>query len=218
VLAVEGVFLLVASGLVLFFGLDGEVSRAEGGVLLLGFVAFLVFVFTRGRDEADEVRQELEKYVRTGTGLMQNLARLVIGAAVLFFGSRYVVTNASVIGQGLGFGAALTGLTVVAAGTALPDVATAVLAARQGQGNVVAGQVLGACLFNLLVVVGGMAAIHPLAIPASFMRIELPAAMAFVLALYPVLTPNSRVGRREGGIVLALFAAWLVFESLQATH
>jgi cation:H+ antiporter len=218
VLAAEGIFILVASGAVLFFGLDGTISRAEGGLLLLGFVAFLVFVFTRGRDEPNEVRLELEKYVHTGTGLVQNLARLVIGAVVLFFGSRYVVVNASVIGQALGFGAALTGLTVVAVGTALPEVATALLAARQGQGNVVAGQVLGACLFNLLVIVGGMAAIHPLAIPASFTRIELPVAMGFVLALYPVLTGGSRVGRREGGILVALFAAWLLFETLQAAH
>jgi len=216
VLAAEVVFILVATGAVLLAGLDGEISRVEGSLLLLGFVAFLVFVFTRGRVEPPEVQKELAEYAHTGTGLVQNLFRLAIGAAVLFFGSKYVVVSAPAIGLALGFGTMLTGLTVVAIGTALPELATALMAARRGHGNVVAGQMLGACLFNLLFIVGGMAAIHPLALPASFIGIELPAAMAFAFALYPILAGDLRISRREGGILVALFQAWIAFELVQA--
>lgn len=216
VLAAEVVFILVASGAVLLFGQDGVITRSEGALLLLGFAGFLVFVFTRGRTEPDAVQKELAQFAHTGTGLVQNLARIAIAAAVLYMGSKYVVVSAPAIGQALGFGTFLTGLTVVAIGTALPELATALMAARRGHGDVVAGQVLGACLFNLLFIVGGMAAIHPLVLPASFIGFELPAAMAFALVLYPILACDLRVSRREGGILVALFLAWIAFELLQA--
>ena len=216
VLAAELVFVLVATGAVLLVGLDGVISRWQGGLLLLGFVGCLFFLFTRARNEPADVQQELEKYAHTGTGLVQNLVRLVIGATVLFFGSKFVVVNASVIGQALGMGAMRTGLTVVAVGTALPAVVAALMAARQGQGNVVAGQVLGGSLFNLLIVVGGMAAIHPLAIPAALVSFELPVAMAFALTLHPLFSGDLRVSRRIGGVLVVLFAAWLAFEFTRA--
>lgn len=211
-LAAEIVFILVASGAVLLFGLDGMIARWEGAILVAGFIAFLAFVFQRGREESAEVQKELAAFAVTSTGLVQNLIRFVFAAALLFFGSRLVVESAPVIGLALGMGSLLTGLIIVAIGTALPEVVTAVIAARNGQGNVVAGQVLGACLFNLLFIVGGMALLRPLPLPASFVTLELPAAMAFALLLYPVLGGDLNINRREGGGLMLAFALWLGFE------
>ncbi len=210
-LAGQLVFLLVATGLLLLFALDGVVARWEGGVLLAGFVAMIGFLLLRGRQEPAPVQQELADFAETRTNLLQNLLRLVIAAVVLFFGGRLVVEQAPVIGAALGFGSVLTGLILVAIATALPEVVTAVMAARQGQGNVIAGTVLGASLFNVLVIVGGMAVLQPVAVPASFVSLELPAAMAFVLALYPILGGDLRISRREGGVLLALFLLWVTF-------
>ncbi|HMB57561.1 MAG TPA: sodium:calcium antiporter [Arenimonas sp.] len=211
-LAAEVVFLLVATGATFFFSLDHQIARWEGSVLLLGFVGMMVFQFARGRHESADVQRELTEFAETRTGLVQNLIRLVMAAAVLFFGAQLVVVHAPVIGLALGFGSMLTGLLVVAIGTALPEVVTAVLAARRGHANVVAGQVIGASLFNLLFVVGGMAVFKPLSVPVSFTGFELPAAMAFVLALYPILAGDLRVSRREGSVLVVLFLAWLGFE------
>lgn len=216
--AVQMVLLLVATGAVLFFGLDGAIARWEGGVLLAGFAALLVLVHRRAADEASGVAIELADYAETSTGLTQNLIRLAIGAAVLYFGAGFVVGAAPAIGQALGFGDLLTGLLPVAIGTALPEVVVAVMAARAGQGNVVAGHVFGASLFNLLAVVGGIALAQPqpLLLPASFVTFELPAAMAFALVLYPILGGDLRVSKREGGVLLALFAAWVGYELFTA--
>ena len=71
---------------------------------------------------------------------------------------------------------------------------------------------IGSSLFNLLVVVGGMAALRPLPLPESFVKLELPAAIAFVLVLYPMLRGDLRISRREGGLLLAAFAGWVVLE------
>jgi cation:H+ antiporter len=213
-LAAELVFVLVATGVVLLFGLDGRIARWEGAVLLAGFVALLLFVFRRGRQESPAVQQELAEFAVTSTGPLQNLLRFVFAAALLYFGSRLVVQHAPVIGLALGMGPMLTGLTLVAIGTALPEVVTAAIAARNGQGNVVAGHVLGACLFNLLFIVGGMAAWRPLPLPASFVSLEVPAAMAFALALIPILGGDLRIRRGEAAWLLGGFALWLGFELL----
>jgi len=215
-LVAEAVFVLVATGAVLLFGIDGEIARWEAALLLVGFAAFLVFVFTRGRNEPAKVQQELTEFAHTSTGMAQNLSRLAIAAAVLYFGSKFVVANALIIEPALGLSAALTGLTVVAVGTALPQVVTVALSAYRGHGNAVAGQVLGACLFNLLVVIGGMAAIRPVQLPASVISFAMPVAMAFGLVVYLLLTRDSRLGRRDGGILGVLFVAWLAFELIHA--
>jgi cation:H+ antiporter len=215
-LATEVVLLLLATGLVLVMGLDGTIARWEGGVLLAGFVGFLALAFRRGRDESAEVQQELTAHAVTSTNLVQNLVRLAIAAAPLYFGSRLVVENAPTIGLALGMGPMLTGLLLVAIGTALPELVVACMAAAKGQGNVVIGSVLGASLFNLLAIVGGMALFAPIGLPASFVRIELPAAMAFALILYPLFVGDLRVSRREGAILVLAFAAWVAFELVLA--
>ncbi len=211
-LAGQIVFLLIATGLLLVFALDGVLSRGEGAVLLAGFIGLLAYMLGRGRHEAAVVQEELAAFADTRTGLVQNVLRVVIASVVLFFGGKLVVENAPLIGAALGFGSLLTGLLLVAIATALPEVVTAVMAARQGQPNVVAGHVLGASLFNLLFVVGGMAVLKPVAVPASFVGLELPAAMAFVLALYPIFGGDLRISRREGGLLLALFLGFIAFE------
>lgn len=211
-LAAQVVFILVASGSVLFFGLDGVIARWEGGILLVGFAAFLAFVFLRGRDEPAKVKEEIAEFAVTSTALAQNLIRFAFAAGLLFFGSRLVVESAPVIGLALGLGSMLTGLIIVAVGTALPEIVTAAMAARNGQGNAVAGQVLGACLFNLLFIVGGMSVMQPLLLPASFITLELPAVMAFALLLYPVLGGDLKIQRREGSMLILAFAIWLAFE------
>jgi len=210
--AAELVLLLVAGGAVLFFGLDGVIARWEGAVLVAGFVGVLVLVARRGGTEDAAVHAELADYAETAPGLSRNLLRVAIAAAVLVFGGYGVVRAAPALGTALGFGPLLVGLLPVAIGTALPEVVLAVFAARAGHGNVVAGTVLGASLFNFLVMVGGMALVAPVAVPASFVNIEVPAAMALTLALYPLLGGDLRLTRREGGFLVLLFAAWVAYE------
>lgn len=206
------VLVAVASLALIVFGLDGVVTRWEGGLLLLGFVASLVFVLRRARLESDPVREAIAGYAMTRTGLFLNLLRVVFAGVCLYYGARWIVQAAPVFGAGLGWSPLLVGLLPVAIGTALPEVAAAVAAARRGQGDMVLGHVIGSSLFNLLVVVGGMAALRPLAVPASFVRLELPAAIAFLLVLYPMLRGDLTVSRREGGVLLVAFLGWVALE------
>jgi len=206
------VLLALVSLALIVFGLDGVVSRVEGGALLLGFVAALAFLLARAPREDAGVRTDVEGFATTHTVLWMNLLRFVVAAALLYYGARFVVQSAPVIGAHWGLSPLLTGLLPLAIGTALPEIAAAAMAARRGQGDMVAGHVIGSSLFNLLVVVGGMAAFRPLALPESFVRLELPAAIAFVLVLYPMLRGDLRISRVEGGILLAAFIGWVILE------
>lgn len=211
-LAAEAVFILVASGLLLMLGLDGTLGRGEGAALVAGFVGVLFFVFRRGGAENAQVQKELAEYSVTSTGLVQNLIRLAFAGALLFFGSRLVVGSAPSIGLALGLDSLSTGLIVIAIGTALPQIVTTAIAARNGQGNVVAGQILGSCLVNILFIVGGLALVRPMSLPAAAITLHLPSAMAFALLLYPLLGGELKVGRRESGLLLLAFALWLGLE------
>lgn len=204
--------LLVGTVAVMGLGMDGVLSRTDGLVLLVAFVAVLAFALVRGRTESPELQAEIEAFARTRTDLALNLVRFAIAAALLFYGSRLVVTHAPVLGAGLGMTPLLTGLLPVAIGTALPEMAAAIAAARRGQGDLVAGHVIGSSLSNLLLVVGGMAVFNPLPLPESFVRFELPAALVFALMLVPVLRGDLRVSRREGGVLLVALLAWVAFE------
>lgn len=214
--------LMLAGTAVIGFGLDGELSRLEGGVLLAAFVAVLAFVLLRVRRETSDVQAGIAAFTETQKGLGLNILRLVAAVALLYFGARFVVQSASGVGASLGMEPLLTGLLPVAIGTALPELAAAIVAARRGHGDLVMGHVIGSSLFNLLLIVGGMAALgssgNGLALPSSFVLFEVPAALALTLALYPMLKGDLRIGRFEGGILMAAFVAWMLFEMLLIRH
>ncbi|MFC5571427.1 sodium:calcium antiporter [Lysobacter yangpyeongensis] len=239
--ALSALLLVLVLGTVAVLGLgaDGTLSRIEGCVLLLVFVAVFFFALARGRRESDEVRAQIALYAQTSTMLAQNLIRFVLGAALVWAGSLLVVggegvhlfgmdlstAGAAAIGKGMGLSPVLTGLLPVAIGTALPEVAAAIAAARRGQGDMVMGHVIGASVFNILVIVGGMAAYHALALPMTLMgpgRFALPlgyellGALAFALMLYPVLRGDLRVSKGEGGFLLVAYGLWIAFEWLLA--
>ncbi|WP_340648318.1 sodium:calcium antiporter [Pseudoxanthomonas winnipegensis] len=204
--------LVIASLLVMVFGLDGRLNRLEGGLLLLGFVLVVVKVIVRGRAEAPEVRAPVEAYAATRTVTWLNLLRLLIGVVLLGYGARDVVVSMNTLAPALGLTPLMAGLLPVAIGTALPEIAAAIAAARRGQGDMVLGHVIGSSVCNLLLVVGGMALIAPLALPASFVKLELPAAIVLAIVLVPMLRGDARVSRGEAAVLLLAFCAWVALE------
>jgi cation:H+ antiporter len=210
-LSIQIIFVLVASGLLLFFSLDGSLSRFDGALLLVGFIAALAFLLARGKQETAQIQAQIADAAFTQTNVAQNLLRFAIGAGLLFFGAKWIAQHAPAIGLWFGFTDLVTGLIIISIVTALPEVVVAVMLARQGKGDAVAGMVLGACLFNFLFILGGMSVHYDIQITRSLVMFEIPAAMAFALALYPLLGGDMQLSRRDALILLLLFIAWVVF-------
>lgn len=204
---------LLAAGLLLIvFGLDGRLQRWEAGVLVAGFVLVQILLLRRGRLEAPDVQAVIAESALSRTSLPLNVLRVLIAALTLYWGARLVVGAAADFGAVLGWTPLLVGLLPVAIGTTLPEVAAALAAARRGHGDMVLGHVLGSSVVNLLLVIGAMGMLQPLALPASFVRLELPALLAFALVLYPMLRGDLKISRGEGAILLGAFVAWLGLE------
>nr|WP_031374100.1 CaCA family Na+/Ca+ antiporter [Lysobacter antibioticus] len=226
--------LLLGTLAVIGLGLDGVLSRGEGIVMLLAFVAVVAYAIARTRSEAPELQDAIAAFAQTQTHLGLNLVRVLIALVLMHLGAYLIIggdglwslgaspalaagfgsPNAAIIGAAMGLSPLLTGLLPVAIGTALPEAMAAVAAARRGQGDIVVGHVVGSSLFNLLIVIGGMAAWHSVPLPASFVRFELPAAAVFALMLYPMLRGDLRVSKREGTILLVGLLGWIGFEVL----
>lgn len=215
VLAPMQLMLVAATIAVILLALDGRLSVVEGALLVLAFVVVLVVALRRARTDDTDVRAEIEGFTQTSDVLGLNLVRLAIALALIGTGAWLVVREAPDLGRAWGLTPLMTGLLPVAIGTALPELAGALGAARRGQGDLVAGHVLGSSLVNLLLVLGGMALIGGgLAIPQSFVRYELPAALVLALMLLPILRGDMRISRGEGGALFVAFLAWIAFELL----
>lgn len=208
------VCLIVATIALIALGFDGVLTRVEGGIFVVGFAVVVAVGLMFERRESPELHATLSEYASTDTGLGRNLLRFALGGVFLWFGAKLLVQHVPVVGLAWGLTPLMTGLIVVAIATALPEAAAAMSAARRGQGDIVVGHVIGSSVFNLLIVVGGMAAVRDLPMPDSFVRFELPASLAAALLLYPMLRKDLKISRAEGGVLLLAFVAWVAFELL----
>ena len=205
------VCLVVATLATILLGQDGRLTRLDGAVLLLAFAAVLGFAWAFGRRQL-ELRAEFTGFAETRITPPLNLVRLAVAAALLWYGAKWVVQGVLALGPPLGMESLLAGLLPLAIGTALPEAAAAIAAARRGQGDIVAGHVIGSSLVNLLLVIGGMALVRDVPVPASFLKLELPAALVFAALLLPMLRGGMLLSRAEGAVLLVAFLGWVVLE------
>ena len=205
--------LLLSALAVLAMGWNGIIGYFDGMALVVGFFV-LLFVVARHRATRTEanVAAELEAIARTRPSPALNLLRVAIGIALLVLASRWLIKFATQLAPALGMSDMLFGLVVLAIGTSLPQIVVAIIGAQRGHGNAVVLGLVGSTLFNLLLLLGVTAILYPLAMPASLVRLEIPALVAFALALYPMLRGDLRIARGEGGVLLAMFAVLLAWQ------
>ena len=222
-----GVPLMIAvSGLVWLLGRDGQISRGEGWWLFVGSCVYTLVTVIHSRREtrAAALRNgsdEGDAHRRVKTVDVAGQLGLILGGfALLTLGSRWLVDGAVELALFLGVSQLVVGLTVVAIGTSLPEVATSVVAALRGQRDIAVGNVVGSNLFNLLLVLGLCAAVSPRGVAVSpvALRFDLPIMMLVSLACLPVFLVDYTIQRWEGGLFLLYYAAYLTFLTLDATN
>ncbi len=214
-----------ASVLVLIFVLNESLGRLEGIVLLLALATYLtwtVIAATRGSapDIVAEYEEALDPEALAQASVLSDIGFLLLGLAMLVFGSQALVSSASDIATDLGVSDLVIGLTVVAIGTSLPEVATSVLAAIRGQRDIAVGNAIGSNLFNLLAVLGVTAVISPDAIPiaASAVQVDIPVMVAVAVACLPIFANGYVLNRWEGTAFLVMYAGYIVWLVLDATE
>ena len=204
-------------------GMDGNIGRLDGLLLFSGVVAYTVFLIRQSRRERSaEVRAEYEAQFGGGDakgGWMRNTGLLVIGLAGLILGSHWLVESAVTIARVFGVSELVIGLTIVAMGTSMPEVATSVVAALRGERDIAVGNVVGSNIFNILCVLGLSSVVAPAGInvAGAALRFDIPVMIAVALACLPVFL-RYRITRVNGGAFLVYYAAYLVYLILTATR
>lgn len=208
--------LLAVTALAVFQMWDLELSRADAWGLLVVFVGVMgwtVWLGMRGKDDvaSEGLTKELATYTMS---LGRALGLLTIGLVLLVVSSRGLVYGAVEIAHLMGVSDLVIGLTVVAVGTSLPELASSVVAARRGEHDLAVGNVIGSNLFNTLAVVGIAGAIHPMKAEAILLHRDLLVMVGLTVALFFMslgIRRRGRINRIEGGILLLAYVGYTVY-------
>lgn len=212
-LKTSGIFLIIADIAAYLMAFDGTLNRLEGGVLVALFVAYSVFTYvTRKRSQTSAAPEELTEIEEGLAG--KGLGRLVfwfgVGLVGVLVASHFIVDAAVVIAKFAGVSEAVIGLTVVAVGTSLPEIATAVTSARKGYGEIMVGNILGADILNICWIAGASALVNPLVVARKVINFSFPAMLVIVVSMLVMMRTRHQLARGEGVFLFALYAIYLV--------
>lgn len=216
IIALEAPILVGASLLAALLMADGAVGRLDGILLAVLLVGYVVFTVVRSRREARERPAETDL---PDAKPWRDVAFIVVGLALLVVGSDWLVEAAVSFARFVGLSETVIALTIISAGTSLPEVATSVTAALRGQRDIAVGNVVGSCVFNLLGVLGLSAAVAPAALVLSgpMLSFDIPVMVGVALVTFPIVFTGRRIDRWEGGILLALYVFYVTSLILRAT-
>ena len=216
--------LIGASVLLLLMALDGRVSRFDGLLLAGGVIAYTAFAILQSRRESVMVQDEYAEEFGDGQGnvpgrLALQLLFVVVALGLLVLGAHWLVEGAVALARWFGLSELIIGLTIVAVGTSLPEVATSVVAALRGERDIAVGNAVGSCLFNILSVTGFAALATPGGLEAApaLVRFDLPVMIAATLACLPIFATGHLIARWEGALFLGYYTAYVSYLILSAT-
>lgn len=212
-------FAVAGSALLFWFAFDSSIKRWEAAVLFAGFVAFMIYTIREGKKgnvEAAESQDGAKKEMP----VWKSLLFMVIGIGCLVYGSDLFVDNASDIAKKLGVSEAVIGLTIVACGTSLPELATSIIAARKGQSALAIGNVIGSNVFNIFMIVGVTGLICPMQ-TSGITMVDLGVMLGSILLLWMFSYTKYKIERWEGAVLTAgivAYMTWLVYNAVSGVN
>lgn len=214
--------MIVVSILVYLFSWSGFIERGEGLFLSLGLIAFTILVIKTSPKESKEVKSEYEKEFGEKDTFKPNLfgpsILILISLGLLVLGSRWFVDGAVAVARVFGVSELIIGLTIVAAGTSMPEVFASIIATRRGELDIAVGNVVGSNIFNILGVLGISSLIPTEGIAVSPVAIsfDIPVMVAVAVACLPIFFTGHKISRWEGAVFLFYYAAYTGFLILDA--
>ena len=189
-----------------------EITRSDGIILLIGFIGFMIYTFNAAKKDGlmptEEELEENAELPKDYSKLGRNIFWIVFGLACLIFGSNLFVDAATYVAHRFGVRQSIIGLTIVAGGTSLPELATSVVAAYKGRSAIAIGNVIGSNVFNILLILGVTAVIHPLRI-MGITIVDLMMLLVTIGFMWLFAFTKFYVSRREGAVLVAFFLIYM---------
>ena len=212
-----------ASALLVVMALDGNIGLLESIVLFALVIAYTVFLVIQSRRASKAVQDEFETGIPTSTWDSHwavQIGLIAAGLAMLVVGADWLVDAAVAFARAFGVSDLVIGLTVVAVGTSMPEIATSIVAAMRGQRDIAVGNVVGSNVFNILAVLGAAGIASGVGLPVSeaARNFDLWVMLAVAFACLPIMITGREIARWEGVVFLAYYAAytaWLVLQAQQ---
>ena len=209
--------------LVLILGYDGQISRIDGFLLFASFISYTLFLIRQSKKENKELTDERAEHnanKMSRQSWIKNSVSIIVGLGLLVLGAQWLVNSAITIAQQLGVSELIIGLTIVAIGTSLPEVATSIIASMRGERDIAVGNVIGSNIFNILAVLGLSSIVAPDGIHVS------PAAKHFdilvmigaTVACLPIFFTGNVIARWEGALFLGYYIAYTLYLILAASQ
>jgi cation:H+ antiporter len=202
---------------------NGKIGRIDGFILTSGLIGYIVWSIVQSRREQAAVLAEYEaqygiKNRVSPAGIVLNIILLTVGLGLLILGTRFFVDAAVEIARSWGISELIIGLTIVAVGTSLPEVATSITAAVRGEREIAVGNAVGSNIFNILCVLGisGMVSDKIMVSDPAF-YFDLPIMIAVAIACLPIFFTGQSIARWEGGVFFAYYLAYAAYLILSAT-
>ncbi len=209
-------FMFAASVLLVGLGFDGELSRIDGGILLscmavyMGYMIYLARKAMSGEDVELSVEEiDEEEIQKSSNG--KDAMKIVAGIAGLVIGAQLMVNSAVSIATVLKIPDLVIGITVVAIGTSLPELATSAMASLKNESDISVGNVIGSNVFNILLVLGAVALIAPIAVGEAAIKVDFWVMLGVTLIIWPIMWTGLSIKRWEGGVLLVGYLAYMVF-------
>lgn len=215
-LKVEVPLVIAASLLLWALCWDGRIDRLDGGVLLAAFAGLMVYMYRSARAEPPEVKEEFGLVAAEKMRVWVASLLVVVGLGALVGGAHLMVGAAVAMARDLGVSEWLIGVTVVAVGTSLPELAASAAGAWRGEADLVLGNVAGSNLFNILLILGATAVVQPVGVPPAAVNFELPVMTAFAVLMLLVVANGLRVHRWEGAVLVVAYVAFVTWQVLRA--
>jgi cation:H+ antiporter len=209
-----------ASLLLAVFALDSRLGFIDGAVLFALLIAYTVFLIIQSRKETRAAQDEYAaEFIPARPGrwdarLPVQLLLIAVGLGLLVLGADWLVNASVIFAKALGISDLVIGLTVVAVGTSMPEVATSLMASLKGERDIAVGNVVGSCTFNILGCLGLSAMLSGdlgLVVPAALLNFDLWVMLAVALACLPVFLTGREIARWEGGVFVLYYAAYVVY-------
>lgn len=196
-----------------------DINRIEAVILLVILAGFLYACALYALDQNKEFvasgayKQIPKEMLQHG----RNTLYLIGGFIGLVIGAKLMVDNATAIARAFDISELIIGVTIVALGTSLPELATSVVAALRGEADISIGNIVGSCIFNLCFILGGVSLFDPLSVSEQALRFDFPASVVLVVGLFPLIRFRKKVGKLDGALLVAFYVVYIVLTALRFT-
>jgi cation:H+ antiporter len=208
--------MIVVSFIFYFMALDGVISRLDGLLLFGGLLLYIWWSIRKSRQEQEGKEEDDDEYSQKDGGVfgyVKNVAFVVVGLAMLVVGSDWLVEGATALARLFNVSDLIIGLTIVALGTSLPELATSIVAAIRKERDIAVGNVVGSNFFNIMAVIGLSGLVAPVGVEVSAvaLQFDIPVMLFVSVLAFPILFIDGRISRWEGALMLVLLAAYITY-------